>query len=302
MEWGVPNTPETKFRIGSVTKQFTSTIVMRLVQAGKMTLQAKVTDYLPWYRKDTGSQITVHELLTHTSGIPNFTSDAQAIGDIDTHSYTFREVAEKYCSGNLEYEPGTKFVYDNSDYYLLGLIIEAVSGKSYEQNLKDEILTPLQMKDSGIDRPTPLLPKRAAGYDYSDGGYQNIYYINPEPTTYAAGAMYSTVDDLNRWAKALFAGRMLTAESQATLLKPFLGKYAYGFYVNAFTPKGAKKAVTVIGHNGGIPGFSSSVLHFVEDDITIILTDNTTVHHRGNLENISVGILRVLLNLTQLVS
>jgi CubicO group peptidase (beta-lactamase class C family) len=294
MELSVPNKADLKYRIGSVTKQFTAMLIMQLKQEGKLDLNAKVTDYLPWYRKDTGSKITIHQLLNHTAGIPNYTANAAAITDIGAHRYTFQQIAEKYCSGDLEYEPGTKFKYNNSDYYLLGLVIEAITKKPFSQVLKENILDVVGMTDTGIDTPGPLLMKRVAGYVFADGKYWNAPHLDPEDTTYAAGAMYSTVGDLNRWQTALFSNKLLTKENMAILLKPGLGNYAYGFYVNAFTPPGMKTPVTAIGHNGGISGFSTSLIRFAEDDITIILTDNTTLHRRGNIEDVTVGIYSVV--------
>jgi CubicO group peptidase (beta-lactamase class C family) len=289
MEWNVPNTADTKFRIGSVTKQFTAALVMLLKQEGKLDLHGKLTDYLPWYRKDTGEKITVHHLLTHTAGIPNYTTIA-AFVDIDYNSYTLQQVAEKYCSGNLEYEPGAKFKYNNSDYYLLGMVIEAIEKKPYAQVLKEKILNPLGMRETGIDDAYPLLRKRATGYTFGDGAYMNVPSLNPEATTYAAGAMYSTVGDLSLWQNALFSHKLLNKENLDIMLKPGLGNYAYGLYVNRFTPPGAKTKVTAMGHNGGIRGFSASLIRFAEDDLTVILTDNTTLHARGNIENVTVGI------------
>ncbi|MGC4046144.1 MAG: serine hydrolase domain-containing protein [Armatimonas sp.] len=297
MEWGIANTADTKFRIGSVTKQFTALLIMRLKQSGKLKLEDKITTYLPWYRKDTGDQITIHQLLTHTAGIPNFTEDAKIMLDIENSGYSVKEVAQKYCSRDLEFAPGSKFKYNNSDYYLLGVIIEAVTGKTYEQVLKEEIFDPIGMKDTGIDKPSILLKKRATGYVFIEEKYYNAPFLDPESTTYAAGALYSTVGDLYLWQKALFSEKLLSKENLKIMLTPFLGKYAYGLYVNKFKPKGMNEEVTVIGHNGGIPGFSASLIRYVEDDITVILMDNTTVHKRGNLENISLDIFRCLKDL-----
>lgn len=122
MEWNIPNAPNTKFRIGSITKQFTATLILLLEQEGKIDLQANVTQYLSWYRKKTGEKITIENLLKHTSGIPNFTASASVLNDIAIHNYSRREIAEKFLSGDLEFAPGTKFSYDNSGDFLLGII------------------------------------------------------------------------------------------------------------------------------------------------------------------------------------
>jgi CubicO group peptidase (beta-lactamase class C family) len=294
MELNVPNSAATKFRIGSVTKQFTAMLILRLKQAGELDLRAKITDYLPWYRKDTGSRITVHHLLTHTSGIPNYTESAAAIDDLNDHHYSFREIAEKYCGGELEFEPGTKFKYNNSGYFLLGVIIETITKKTYAQNLREQIFEPLGMKNSGIDSPSEVIASRATGYEYGFEGYENASYIDMEAATYAAGAIYSTVEDLYRWQTALFGGKLLSKENNALMFAPNLGRYGYGLYVNQYKPPGFEREITAIGHSGGINGFSALSIRFLEDDITVILLDNTRVGKRGNLENISAGILAIL--------
>ncbi|HKP36042.1 MAG TPA: serine hydrolase domain-containing protein, partial [Pyrinomonadaceae bacterium] len=133
MEWNIPNAPDTKFRLGSITKQFTSTVILQLVEQGKIKLDGKIIDYLPDYRNDTGSKVTIHHLLSHTSGIKSYTSLPNFFKDVSRNSFTVEEFVRKYASGDLEFEPGTKYTYNNSGYFLLGAIIEKVTGKPYEQ-------------------------------------------------------------------------------------------------------------------------------------------------------------------------
>lgn len=170
MEWKIPNAVDTKFRIGSVTKQFTATLILLLEQEGKINLQEKISKYLPWYRKDSGDKITIEHLLKHTSGIPNYTVRADVMNDIAIHDYSPKEIAEKFCSGDPEFEPGTKFKYNNSAYFLLGVIVEEITKKPYAENLKEKIFEPLKMKNSGIDSPKALLENRANGYEYNFNG------------------------------------------------------------------------------------------------------------------------------------
>ena len=139
MEWNIPNTPETKFRLGSITKQFTATLIMQLVEQGKVKLDGKISDYLPDYRKDVGDKVTVHQLLNHTSGIPSYTGLPGFFQDVSRNPYTVGAFVKKYASNDLEFEPGSKFSYNNSGYYLHGAIVEKVTGKSYEQVLKEKI-------------------------------------------------------------------------------------------------------------------------------------------------------------------
>ena len=164
MEWSIPNQPDTKFRIGSVTKQFTATVILQLIQEGKIKLEGKLTDYLTDYRKDTGDRVTIHQLLNHTSGIPSYTSRPTFFAEDSRDPYSVADFVKKFASGDLEFEPGTKFSYNNSGYFLLGAIIEKVTGRKYEEVLAERIFKPLGMTNSGYDHHATLLPKRASGY------------------------------------------------------------------------------------------------------------------------------------------
>jgi CubicO group peptidase (beta-lactamase class C family) len=299
MEWNIPNRADTKFRIGSVTKQFTAVLVLQLKQAGKLDLQAKITDYLPWYRKDTGNRITIHHLLTHSSGIPEYTDRAEVVDDIATHHYTPKEIAEKFCTGDLEFEPGKKFKYNNSGYFLLGVIIEELTKKSYAENLQEKIFAPLGMKNSGIDSPTVLLQNRAAGYTFGLEGYENTDFIDVEAAALSAGAIYSTVGDLYTWQTALDDDKLLSKENRTLMLTPNFGFYGYGVYNRKVKLPGTSKERNVILHPGGVSGFTAFLIKFVEEDTVVILLDNTSVHRRGGLENIIIGIQAIINDLPQ---
>ncbi len=195
MEWNIPNAPDTRFRLGSITKQFTAALVLQLVEQGKIKLDGKITDYLPDYRKDVGEKVTIHQLLNHTSGIPSYTGLAKFIEEASRNSYSVDDFVKKYASNDLEFEPGSKFAYNNSGYFLLGAIIEKVTGKTYEQVLKERILDPLGMKNTGYDLSGPVIAKRAAGYVKTPVGYRNAPYLDMS-IPYAAGSLYSTVEDL----------------------------------------------------------------------------------------------------------
>src|SRR5688572_67803 len=207
-EWKIPNTPDTKFRIGSLTKQFTATVVMQLVEEGKLSLDATLSSVLPYYRKDTGSKITVHHLLTHTSGIPSYTGLPNFMRDVSRNPYGVREFVEKYCSGDLEFEPGSRFLYNNSGYFLLGAIIEAVTQKPYAQVVRERVFAPLGMAGSGYDLSGPILEKRARGYESGPAGVRNADYLDML-LPYAAGSLYSTVEDLYIWDQALYGEKVL---------------------------------------------------------------------------------------------
>src|SRR3972149_550101 len=148
MEWNIPNKPDTKFRLGSITKQFTSMLVLQLVEEGKLSLEGKLSDYLPYYREDTGKKVTIHHLLTHTSGIPSYTNLPNFGREVSRNPYQVEEFVKKYCSGDLEFEPGAKFSYNNSGYFLLGAVIDKITGKPYEQALNERILDVVGMKNT----------------------------------------------------------------------------------------------------------------------------------------------------------
>ena len=190
-EWDIPNAPDTKFRLGSITKQFTATLILQLVEQGKIKLDGHITDYLPDYRKDTGDKVTIHNLLTHTSGIPSYTERPDYASDISRNTFTPADFVKKYASGDLEFEPGTKFSYDNGGYFILGAIVEKITGKPYEQVLKERIFDPLGMSDTGFDHLETILPKRATGYSKNPTGFVNSSYVDMS-VPYAAGSLYSS--------------------------------------------------------------------------------------------------------------
>jgi CubicO group peptidase (beta-lactamase class C family) len=291
MEWSIPNTPDTKFRLASITKQFTATLTLELVQQGKIKIDGKITDYLPDYRKDVGDKVTIHHLLTHTSGIPSYTSQPGFFENVSRNPYKVADFVKKYASGNLEFEPGSKYSYNNSGYFLLGAIIEKVTGKTFEQALKEYILDPAGMKNSGYDHHDTLISKRATGYVKTENGYNNSAYLDMS-IPYAAGSMYSTVEDLYLWDQALYTEKLLSSASKDLMYKPFLDDYAYGWVVNNASFKQNDQPVQVIRHGGGINGFSTMILRFPKEKNLIVLLDNTS----QNTGRLSETITNVLYN------
>jgi CubicO group peptidase (beta-lactamase class C family) len=275
MEWNIPNEPDTKFRLGSITKQFTAALILQLVEQGKIKLDGKVSDYLTDYRKDTGARMTIHQLLSHTSGVPNYTAQPGFFANVSRNPFKVDDFVKQYASGDLEFEPGAKFNYSNSGYFLLGDIIEKVTGKSYEQVLKENILDPVGMKNTGYDHYGTVLSKRAAGYIKTPNGYENAPYLDMS-IPFAAGSIYSTVEDLFLWDQALYGEKILSAASKELMFKPNLENYGYGFGIRKASLGPNKIAVPVIEHNGGINGFSTTILRLVGDKRLIVLLDNTS--------------------------
>lgn len=289
-EWNVPNTPDTKFRIGSITKSFTATLILQLAAEGKLELDDPLSKHLPDYRKDTGDRVTLTHLLNHTSGIPNYTSAKSFLDDSRT-PYSVSEFVKKACSGDLEFEPGTKYAYSNSGYFLLGAIIERLTGQTYARAVQQRIFGPLGMKDSGVDVTATVLPKRASGYEPAPGGYANAAYIDMSQP-YAAGSLYSTVEDLYRWDRALYLDTLLPAPLKQKMFTPGLEHYGFGWTIQPLPLHDGKTEIPGIFHGGGINGFSSLLVRAPERKEVIILLDNTS---RGSsLQEIAGGVLSIL--------
>jgi CubicO group peptidase (beta-lactamase class C family) len=273
-EWNIANTPDVKFRLGSITKQFTSMLVMQQVAKGKIKLDGHITDYLDYYRKDTGGKVTIHQLLTHTSGIPSYTDDPKFFGEVSRNFFAPDEFVKKYCSGDLQFEPGSKFHYDNSGYFLLGVILEHVTGKSYEALLKENIFQPLGMQDTGYDHYADILPKRATGYQQELEGVVNAPFLDMS-LPYAAGSLYSTVEDMYKWDQALYTDKLLSNDLKQKLFTPALEHYAYGWTITTIAEGEPGVGQTQIGHGGGINGFNTLEERLVGDHDLIVVFNNT---------------------------
>jgi CubicO group peptidase (beta-lactamase class C family) len=277
MEWNIPNKPDTKFRLGSITKQFTATLIMQLVEKGKIKLDGKLTDYLTYYRKDTGDKITIHHLLTHTSGIPSYTNDPDFFSKKSRTFYEPDDFVKGFCSGTLEFEPGSQFVYNNSGYFILGAILEKVTGKKYDELIKEQIFVPLGMNNSGYDWSADILPNRAAGYEKTFSSYRNTSFIDMS-LPYAAGSLYSTVEDLLIWNKSFYSEKILTKKSWDALFTGYVkafgnAYYGYGWAVDKyFDGKDSLKAIT---HGGGINGFNTIGYYLPEKGQFVALFSNT---------------------------
>lgn len=291
MEWAIPNQPDTRFRIGSVTKQFTAALILQLVEEGKIKLDGKLTDYLPDYRKDTGDKVTIHQLLNHTSGIPSYTGRPDFEKEIMRNPFSVADLVKKYSSGDFDFEPGARFSYNNSGYIILGAIIEQITGKSYETVLTERILKPLGMTGTGYDNTAPLLQKRASGYQKRPAGYINAAYLDMS-LPYAAGSMYSTVDDLYKWDQSLYEDKILSAESKKLMFTPGQANYGYGIRIVDMPLGKSQLKVKTIGHGGGINGFNSLITRAIEKRQTVIILDNVSQgQFHGQITNSVLSIL-----------
>jgi CubicO group peptidase (beta-lactamase class C family) len=289
-EWNIPNTPDVKFRIGSITKQFTSMLVMQQVAKGTIKLDGHLSDYLPYYRKDTGSKVTITNLLNHTSGIPSYTDDPKFFPDVSRNYYAPNDFIKKYCSGDLEFDSGSKFHYDNSGYFILGAILERVTGKTYQALLQENILVPLGMKDTGYDNWSTILAKRATGYTLELADVVNSAYLDMS-LPFAAGSLYSTVEDLYKWDQALYTDKLLPAELKERIFTPGLEHYGFGWVIGTVPKEDPGAGQTTISHGGGINGFNTLEVRYVGDHDLIAIFNNTP---GVNLNDMSKGIHAIL--------
>lgn len=279
MEWDIKNDTDTKHRLGSVSKQFTAMLILQLASEGKIDLQAPINKYLPEYPNAHEPQITTHHLLTHTSGIPNYTAFPDFFKDLSRNPYTPEEFVALFQDKELDFAPGEKFSYSNSGYFLLGALIEKIAGKSYETMLHENIFTPLKMTDSGYDNHKDILKNRATGYEKYGDGFINSNYIDMS-IPYAAGSLYSTVEDLYIWDQALYTNKMLSKAYMALYFKPQIKAYgnydyAYGWAVGYDKIGSSKDSIYTITHGGGINGFNTIISRSPSDKSLVVLLNNT---------------------------
>jgi CubicO group peptidase (beta-lactamase class C family) len=265
LEWQVPNTPTTKFRLGSITKQFTAASILLLEERGKLKVEDPVKKYMP-DAPAAWDKITIFNLLTHTSGIPSFTSFPD-YRDTEAAATTPEKLVARFRDKPLDFEPGTKWDYSNSGYVLLGYLLEKISGQSYADFVQQNIFAPLGMKDSGYDSNSAVIAHRAAGYSRDKDGTVNAGFIHMS-IPFSAGALYSTTEDLLRWEQGLFGGKVLKPESLAKMTTPFKEDYAFG--LNVTTKDGRKR----IAHGGGIEGFNTSLAYYPDDKLVVAVLAN----------------------------
>jgi D-alanyl-D-alanine carboxypeptidase len=265
-------TPEMVFRIGSVTKQFTAAVILRLAEQGKLSLQDDITRYLPGYPTQ-GKTITIENLLTHTSGIADYT----ALPAWQSHmkrDFTVQQVIDLFKDQPMNFAPGTQWAYSNSGYFLLGAIIEKVTGRTYSEVLQTEILAPLGMKHSGYGKSVPSFPGEVWGYERQGDKVMAADSLSMT-SPYAAGAIVSSVDDLLRWDNGLNSGRVLKPESMQRMWTSYTlanGKptgYGYGWLISTYEGHRIQE------HNGGINGFFSHVTRLPDDHLYVALLFNT---------------------------
>jgi len=279
-QFNIPVQNETRFKIASVTKLFTSVLIMQLYEQGRLDLQKTIDSYLPDYKGEGANKVTIHQLLNHTSGMVNIdtiTSAASAIKNgvpVYQKAMTTDDLLSKFCSDTLVTEPGKVFSYNNAEYIILGKIIEKIYGKPFKVVLKENILEPLKMENSAMLQQYDIIDGLADTYFFRDDLNR---LVNDLPVYienwYAAGAMYSTANDLLKFSKALFGLRIIKKETLEMLINPGLDQYGYGVW-SYQTEIGNKKYAT-IKRPGSIMGAQAMLVHHPDENLTVIILCNT---------------------------
>lgn len=271
LELQVPMQVDQVFRIGSVTKQFTAVAILQLLEQGKLSLQDEITKFIPDYPTQ-GNNITIEHLLAHTSGIRNFASmpDTARRGTVD---FSPREMIDYFKNEPMRFAPGTKWEYSNSGYFLLGYIIEVVTGETYAEYLEKHIFEPLGMTNSLYANDIKLVENRAYGYSQSKRGFQNAPYLSMTQP-YAAGAIQSTVNDLLKWNTAIHSHKLITKESldraltRGTLTDGKKTNYGYGWRM------GYIQESPSLWHGGMINGYITMAMHLPQEDVFVAVLSN----------------------------
>lgn len=297
LELRTPATKDTVYEIGSNTKQFTAAAIMMLVEEGKVRLEDPITKYFP-EAPQTWLGITIRHLLTHTSGIQNHVAVPRWLDVFRTNlafetGPTRDELLKMFFKLPLEFQSGESWAYDNTGYYLLGIVIEKASGKSYWQFLDERIFKPLGMIATRSTDPRPIVPNRAEGYEWKNDRFENRPILLP-PIAFSAGSLLSTVEDMGKWDAALYGEKLLKKSSldqmwTATMAKdaaeaPF--NYGFGWFIDSY------HGHRLVQHSGGTPGFSSVIYRFIDDKLTIIILTN---HSDRILDQLAIDLAGICL-------
>ncbi len=262
-------TAQTKHRIGSVSKQFIASAILRMQEKGLLSVEDKLSKFIPEFPR--GDEVTIHHLLTHTSGIHSFTNRPDFIDNV-THKTSGEEVLKLIMSDEYDFDPGEEYMYNNSGYFILGYLIEKISGQTLGQYLKEQFFTPLGMNNTGVYVNENKPEKAAIGYTVENGEYTKAVDWNMSWAG-GAGALYSTVEDLYTWNEAVFNGKVLNAESLKMAFTPVRlnngeippnGPYGYGWSLNPH------RGLENISHGGGLHGFLTFLMRYPDDNLTIV--------------------------------
>ncbi len=272
-EWQIPHSLESRFRIASITKTFTATLILKLIEDGKICFNDVITDYLIDYPQESGSKITIEHLLVQSSGIPDYISlpgflekDAYLSHDVNTFPECFNKM-------ELKFEPGSDWDYGNSEYYLLGLIIEQVTGLSYQEAIQRFILDPIGLYNTGFVTPGAVISNYSGGYTRSKEGVESAPAIHPS-VCFSAGMMYSSATDLRIFMRALYQKKSVLGEKMLDVMTTQrMADYGYGVFVGYQTIQGTRHRTYL--HMGEIHGYTAQISYFPDNEYTVIILDNT---------------------------
>jgi len=272
LELDIKLKPEHIFRIASITKQFTACAILKLEEERKLSLQNDITKFIKNYPTQ-GHKITIEHLLTHTSGIKNYTSNPAWNSEMTKKDFTPHEMIDFFKNDSLEFVPGEKYKYSNSAYFLLGFIIESVSGKTYEQYLSDTFFVPLGMENTFYDNTSRIVKNRVSGYHKNENGFKNADYVSMTQP-YAAGGLLSNVNDLYKWYSAVMNDKVISkknrikAHSSCTLNNEKPTGYGFGWHL------GNIRGFPMIHHGGGISGFSTYSIYIPSEKVFVAVLSN----------------------------
>ncbi|MEP6677158.1 MAG: serine hydrolase [Ferruginibacter sp.] len=286
-EWNIPNTTDTKFMIGSVSKSFTAVLMLIQVQKGLISLDKTISDYLPEFSGKPAAKVTIRQLLNHTSGIPNYDIIKDFFPGISRRNFSREEYVKVYMDSVLAFKPGTKYLYSSWGFFTLGYIMERVTGKSYPQLMKEDIFDKIGMNNSGSYFHTQIVNKRATGYDYSFGGSTSSDFRD-QSNTMGTGDLYSTVEDIFKFHLALGNNSLLNAELTAEMFTPGMrpAQYGYGWFNKMFkyTPT---DSVASNFHLGTTEGFLAFVRRIpATNSLIVILCNSAPTDFFGITENL----------------
>lgn len=276
-EHQVPNTPDTVFRIGSITKQFTAIAILQLEERGLLNTDDPINKYLPVYPQ--GDKITLHHLLSHTAGVPDVT-ELPEIAVFQRKPTTVLATLEYFNSLPLEFEPGTECKYSNSGFLVLGAIVEVVSKQPYEEYLKENVFKPLELEATYYPFNEQVIPHAASGYRLANEGVLQLADFVEMTFPHGSGALASTAGDLFKLSQAYRAGKILSPSSLDRLFKIHASSqkngiaYGYGIQVGPLNSDFEGLPPSVVGHRGNIEGFEAVTAYFAESDLSVILLSN----------------------------
>lgn len=273
---------KSKFKVASITKTFTAVLILQLYEQGKIDLNGTIGKYLPAYSGEAKGKVTIHHLLTYSSGIPNC-EGSSGLG-VYQSPVAVDDFIERFCSGKLTFEPGEQFSYNNGDYILLGRIIEQVTAKSFAQNLEENIFKPLSMENTNMLYNKSIVSGLVETYNIEDS--TGVFYRDDPmyiENYYAAGAMYSTAEDLLKFDEGIFQYKLLSRKTVELMLTPYPELYgvAYGFWVTK--NKFGDTTFTIANRQGSIWGANANWVHLIENNKTFIVLSNTNATNLPDL-------------------